>query len=90
LKCRFARTRPEALLRSGLKLLKSYRDGKGRWRRFPLYYTLLALSEIDTPLAIREMKYAAPILERFIKRKPKDEKYAQPRRALAERILSKL
>lgn len=36
-------------LPKGLEVLKSYRDGKGKWGRFPFYYTLLALSEINHP-----------------------------------------
>lgn len=79
----------EGRLKAGMKALKSYRDGNGRWGRYPFYYTLLALNEIDMPSAIDEMRYAAPILERVIKRKPKKDKISQRRRVLIERILEK-
>jgi len=55
----------EVRLANGLKSLNKYRDGKGRWGHYPFYYTLLALSEMDSRQAIAEMRYAAPILERM-------------------------
>jgi len=79
----------EQRLKAGLKSLKSYRDGKGKWRRFPFYYTLLALSEMEFPAAEKEMKYAVPILERFLKRSRQHDKTSKRRRLLAERILEK-
>jgi hypothetical protein len=79
----------EKRLAAGIRSLKLHRDGQGRWRRFPFYYTLLALSEIKQPAAVREMRYAAPVLERFLKRSRKVDKVSQRRRLLAERILEK-
>jgi len=79
----------ESRLKAGMKALKSYRDGNGRWGRYPFYYTLLALNEIDMPSAVDEMRYAAPILDRVIKRKPRKDKFSIRRRVLAERILEK-
>lgn len=80
---------PEKLLSAGMKTLKERRDGKGRWRSFPFYYTLLALTEIDIPAAVREMRYAAPSLERVLRRKPTGEKFDNRRRILAERVLAR-
>ncbi len=80
---------PERFLAAGLKTLKAHRLGTGRWKRFPFYYTLLALSEMDVPSAIKEMRYAAPSCERLLKRSPKDGKYDSRRRALGERILAR-
>ena len=80
----------EKRLKAGLKALEKHRDGKGRWKRFPFYYTLLAISELDFKSAIAEMKYAAPVLERVIKRNSKKDKYAERRVSLAERILEKI
>ena len=79
----------EERLKAGVKSLKSLRKGDGKWRRFPFYYTLLALNEIDTKPAIEEMRYASPILERSLKRSPANGKYSVRRRLLAERILAK-
>lgn len=79
----------ERWLAAGMKALKAHRDGEGRWRRFPFYYTLLALSEIDLPAAIREMRYAAPICERVLRRSPRDEKHDPRRHDLIDRVLGK-
>jgi len=76
-------------LAAGMKILKSHRDGTGRWKVFPFYYTLLALSEIDLPSAVGEMRYAAPSCERIAKRPARDDRIAHRRRLLAERILAK-
>jgi hypothetical protein len=46
---------------SFLTKLVDYRDGKGKWNGFPYYYTLLMLTEVDNPLAIHELQYAAPL-----------------------------
>ena len=76
-------------LTAGMKALRAHRDGSGKWRRFPFHYTLLALSEIDHPLVIKEMRYVAPACEQYLKRSSKDDKFAARRRVLAERILDK-
>lgn len=77
----------ERILAAGIKTLKSLRDGKGRWKRFPFYYTLLVLNEIELPSARKEMQYAAPACERLLKREAKRDKISKRRRILAERIL---
>jgi len=79
----------ERYLAAGIKTLRSYRDGKGRWKVFPYYYTLLALSELDLPSAVREMKYAAPGCERLLKRSAKDDVFERRRRDLARKILER-
>ena len=79
----------ECRLAAGMKALKFRRDGRGRWRVFPFYYTLLALSEIDLPSSIKEMRYAAPACEKYLKRSPRDDTFDRRRRVLAERILAK-
>lgn len=79
----------ERILANGIKTLKSFRDGKGRWKRFPFYYTLLVLNEIELPGARKEMQYAAQACERLLKREMKKDKISRRRRILAERILEK-
>lgn len=81
---------PKKRLVKGMEALKLHRDGKGRWRSFPFYYTLLALSEIDSPSAISEMKYAVPVLTRIMKRKVGDNKISERRRILVGRILERI
>lgn len=78
----------ERRLRAGMKALKRHRDGTGRWRRFPFYYTLLVLSEIDLMSAKKEMQYASKIIECFLRRSPKNDTIDERRRLLAERILA--
>ncbi len=77
----------EERLRHGLKELKSCRDGKGSWRRFPFYYTALALSEMDCPEAEEEKDYIKMRLESLVKRLSKASSFDPIRLALAERIL---
>jgi hypothetical protein len=80
----------EMIIGRGIKTLKMLRRGDGQWRRFPFYYTILALSEMDFPLAISELKYAAPLLERALRRKAISDKYSIRRHMLAERVLGKI
>ena len=77
-------------LAAGVEILKEHRKGNGQWRVFPFYYTLLALSEMKLPSALEEMRYAAPVLQRYMKHRPSDDIYEQRRRTLAERILEKV
>jgi hypothetical protein len=55
-------------LQNGLAALRRYRDGAGRWKRFPFYYTLLALSETDLPAVRAEVAYAMPVIDRAMRR----------------------
>jgi len=77
-------------LAGGLEFLKDRRDGEGGWRRFPFHYTLLALSEIEGKRAASEMQYAAPLLERVVRRRGGRDRFAIRRRAIAERVLARL
>jgi len=79
----------ERILAAGIRTLKSLRDGKGRWKRFPFYYTLLILNEIDLPSARKEMQYSAQACERLLKRVMKKDRISRRRYILAERILQK-
>ncbi|MBM4040605.1 MAG: hypothetical protein FJ290_19030 [Planctomycetes bacterium] len=78
----------ERHLAAGVEVLRLHRDGSGKWRRYPFWYTLLALSEMGPSLAIDEMRYAAPLLERSLRRSA-DGRFAQRRQALAERVMGK-
>jgi hypothetical protein len=78
----------ERRLDAHIKTLARHRDGKGRWKRFPFYYTLLALTEIDLPTAVEELRYAAPACERVRRRSLKDDKYSSRRRAIVQRALA--
>ncbi len=82
--------RREERLHSGVRQLRAKRAGASDWRRFPFWYTVLALQEIDLPDAKKELAYAAPLLERAAQRKPAASIYAQRRHRLAERALARL
>lgn len=77
----------ERWLSSGMKALQGHRDGQGRWRRFPFFFTLLALIEIDLKAARDEMKYAAPKCESYIARNKGTRPIVKRRLAVAERVL---
>jgi hypothetical protein len=79
----------ERRLDKGMEYLYKFRDGKGRWRRMPFYYTLLALNDIDSPLAKKELEYTAPGLEKLLKRFNDKDKYGKRRKKLVEQILAK-
>jgi hypothetical protein len=77
-------------LAGGLKFLKERRDGKGRWNRFPFHYTLLALSEMEGKGVRGEIEYAAPALERMLRRRSRGGKYEARRREVAGRLLARI
>lgn len=79
----------EDWIERGLRALKSYRDGAGKWRRFQFYYTLLALSDLDSPAAKREMSYTATVCERYLNRSSRSGLASDRRRAIVERVLAK-
>lgn len=79
----------ERRLNAHIAVLSQHRDGQGRWRRFPLYYTLLVLSETALPAAVEEMRYAAPACERVLQRAPKDDVFAPRQRAVVEKVLAR-
>lgn len=60
--------RAEERLRLGLIELKRMRKGNGQWRRFPFYFTCLALTEIGPEIAKSEMQYAATYWQKNLKR----------------------
>jgi len=79
----------EEFVEASLRTLKKSRLGTGKWRFFPFHYTLLALSEMDAPAAVAEMRYAAPLCERTVARKPRPGEYARRQWLVAERVLAK-
>jgi hypothetical protein len=82
--------RGEERLRLGASHLRSVRAGGRGWRRFPFWYTVLALSEMDNAEARAELKYAAPALERAASRAAASTVYARRRQELAVRALNRL
>ncbi|MCJ7576141.1 MAG: hypothetical protein MUO80_05655 [Dehalococcoidia bacterium] len=81
--------RNEERLTAGMAALRAHRIDDGHWRRFPFYYTLLALSEMNLKSALDEMRYAAPLLERYVRKRIPDSRFSKRRRVMSERILAK-
>jgi hypothetical protein len=82
--------RREERLRRGVSHLRSARDGEHGWRRFPFWYAVLALGEMDSSEAKTELKHAAPALERAASRAAPSSFYAKRRRELAARALKRI
>jgi hypothetical protein len=82
--------RQDERLRRGASHLRSMRDGEHGWRRFPFWYTVLALSEMDSTEARSALKHAAPALERTASAAVPSARYARRRHAVAVRALSRL
>jgi hypothetical protein len=82
--------RREERLRRGVLHLRSVRDGEHGWRRFPFWYTVLALSEMDSSDAKTELKHAATALERAASRAVASAVHARRRQELAARTLNRL
>lgn len=69
-----------------MRSLRNSRDGSGGWGRLPFYYTLLALTEIGTPMAGEEIRYAVSQRPKErLKRAVADEPYDRRRRAVLEK-----
>jgi hypothetical protein len=81
--------RAQEWLARHVKRLSARRDGKGRWKGLPFYYTILALAEIELPSARRELGYAAPACERVLKRLTGDDAVTRRRRDIVHEALSK-
>jgi hypothetical protein len=73
----------------GMSVLDEHRKGDGTWRRFPFFYTLLALCEAGTPNAKRELRYARPEIERKLKTLRRSGEFSLRKRELLTRIAEK-
>jgi hypothetical protein len=83
--------RQEERLARGMKLLHRARLDNGSWRFYPSWYTVWALLEIDDPAARIELEYAAPRLERYLKRPPRlAAPYAARRAEIARQVLARV
>lgn len=66
--------------------LSKFRDGKGGWKGFPYFYTLLALSEIDSPSADTELQYAFANAEQRFKNSRSEELYNSRRNEILAQV----
>ncbi len=81
--------RPERL-QAGVKALKRFRDGAGKWQYFPFWYTVSALAEMDAEIARAEIRFVAKPLERAAAKKAARTEYDRRRTEVARRALAKL
>ncbi len=79
----------ERRLQVHIEALSRHRDGKGRWQRFPFYYTLLTLAEIELPAAVEEMRYAAAACERVLRRLSQADRFSGRRQIVVHRALAR-
>jgi len=79
---------PVPRFRDGLRVLASCRSDSGRWNRFPFFYTLLALTELDVPEAGKELRWAAPAAERSLKTLHGAGRFPKRRRTVLEQALA--
>lgn len=79
----------EETLEKGVDKINQNRDGEGRWGKYPFYYTLLALSEIESDSAVDELRYAAENGETLLNRyEGKDDRKSIFRKIGLETALS--
>lgn len=70
--------------------LSQCRLGDGRWKRFPLFYTALVLSELRLPAAKDELLYAREACVRAARHNSIDEPYAHRRAQLLGEVFGEL
>jgi hypothetical protein len=78
----------DGILEKGINQMKKTRTANGRWRGFPFYYMLLALSEMDTSSAQDELRHASKIAERLLKRYHNDDRISRFRRLALGAVLN--
>jgi len=78
----------DEILEKGLNRIKEARTPDGRWHGSPFFYTLLALSEMDTPSAQAELRHASKVAEKLLKRYRSDDRISRFRRLGLEATLN--
>jgi hypothetical protein len=73
-----------------LRTLSEHRDGNGRWKRFPPYYTMLVLSEMGLPAAQDELTYAKTLWSPGTRTAPVEEPFAERRSRLLAAVQARL
>lgn len=77
--------RQEERLAKGVRRLREVRNGGGEWAKFPFWYTVLALAEMDFAEAAEELRYARERIAKALRRRGPGV-YAGRRRELATRL----
>jgi hypothetical protein len=76
----------EARLEMGMQDLKYARQA-GKWRRFPFYYTVLCLTELERDIAREEIRYIQPACERSLKFLRANDAHHHQKSAILTKIL---
>jgi hypothetical protein len=79
----------EAMLSKGLSVMKTYRSGDGKWHRFPFFYAIYTLHELELEEARAELIYARPVMEKYLHRTPKDI-YSRRKFTILEKALKQI
>jgi len=77
----------EGQLAGAGKVLKQHRDGNGGWNRFPFYYTLSALIEMDLKVVGAELKYAVNRMNQLLPRVRSNSRFGERRKGILKRAL---
>jgi hypothetical protein len=78
----------DRILEKGLNRIEKARTPDGRWHGFPFYYTLLTVSEMETPSARAELRHASEVAEGLLKRYQNDDRISRFRRLALEAALN--
>jgi len=84
-------TKPEGwaeTLERGVQKIRRERTSDGRWHGFPFFYTLLALSDMDSSSAKAELRHAGTMAGRILKRYQGIDRTSRFRRLGLEAALS--
>jgi hypothetical protein len=76
-------------INSLLRQLAGHRDGKGKWKGFPYFYTLLMLSEVNDPLATHELQYATPAFPKQPVSTASSDDFSRRRQEILNLVLSR-
>jgi hypothetical protein len=79
----------EASMIKGLQSMKDYRIGDGKWHRFPFFYAVYTLLDLDLEPAREELKYAQPVIERYLK-SSRSGAYSKRKVAILQKALANL
>jgi hypothetical protein len=62
----------EAQITKGLQEIKNLRLSDGKWHTLPFFYAIYTLLEIDLEPALDEIRYARPVMEKYVKNSHED------------------
>jgi hypothetical protein len=79
----------EAFLLKGLQTMKDQRLGDGMWRRYPFFFAVYTLLDLDLEPAQAELTYALPAMEQYVKRN-RTGVFSQRKRTILEQALAKM